>query len=148
LYGIVIVATRFLAGSSVPADFGLQFGEPGSLGYAAGEAAVIAVFIFVIALAWAYATLRPYHKARRVFTQWCLVGLACGFLGAFMVAVLEAPDRGAADMAEVARLLLSPNEPPLWGILNLLAAPLGVWLAGRLVRRSVPTMRGRPLPVR
>lgn len=148
LYGVVIVASRFVSDSSVPGDFASRFAETGSFGLAFGEAAVVAVFVFVLALAWAYLTLRPYRRGRRVFTQWCLVGLACGFLGAFMVTLFDAPDRAAAGAAEMALLLLSPNEPPLWGILNLLAAPCGVWLAGTLVRRAVPAAPRRSVPAR
>ena len=148
LYGVVIVASRFASGSALPVDLASRLGAPGSLGFAVGEAAVVAVVVFALALGWTYFTLRLYDKGRRVFTWWCLAGLVCGFLGAFLLGVIDLAGRVSAPSNSILASLLSPTEPPLFGLLNLLVAPLGVVLAGRLVRREVPPVSRRALRLR
>ena len=147
LYGAVIVASRFVAGSSVPADFAATFAAPGSAPAAVAEAMLVGFFVFALAVGWGYATLRPYNKGRGVFTLWLLAGLVCGFLISFMLSL----DRGEATRAAAPTLLhavLSSHEPPLRGVLNLVGAPLGLWLAGALVRRAVPPVVRRRRPLR
>ena len=143
LYGVVIVASRLATGSPVPVDLASVVGAPGSLGFAFVEAAVVAVAVFALVLGWTYFTLRLYNKGRRVFTWWCLAGLVVGFLVAFMLGVIDSAHRASAASGSLLATLLSPNEPPLWGLLNLFAAPAGLLLAGALVRRAVPAVSRR-----
>lgn len=148
LYGVLIVASRFASGSAVALDLAARLGAPGSLEFAAGEAAVVAVVVFALALGWTYFTLRLYDKGRRLFTWWCLAGLACGFLGTFLLGVIHLAEQASAASNSILATLLSPTEPPLFGLFNLLVAPLGVVLAGRLVRREVPPVSRRALRLR
>ena len=143
LYGALIVASRFVAGSAVPSDFAAWFAAKGSTAGLFVEALLVAVFVFTFAVGWGYATLRPYNKGRRVFTLWCLAGLVCGFLIVFMTSVSDSKEAIRASQASLLASLLSSNEPPLWGLLNLFAAPAGLLLAGALVRRAVPPVSRR-----
>ncbi len=143
LYGVVIVASRFVAGSAVPGDFASFFVTAGSIDAAIMEALLVGFFVFVLSVGWGYATLRPYNKGRRVFTIWCLAGLASGFLTVFLMSLVDANEEGRVLAPSLLQSLLSSHEPPLWGLLNLIAAPLGLWLAGTLVRRAVPAVSRR-----
>ncbi|MEO6408917.1 MAG: hypothetical protein ABIO45_09225 [Burkholderiaceae bacterium] len=143
LYGALIVASRFVAGSAVPAEFASFFADQGSDAGLIVEALVVAVFVFTFAVGWGYATLRPYNKGRRVFTLWCIAGLVCGFLIVFMISVSDSKEGVRPSAPSLLASLLSSNEPPLWGLLNLLAAPAGLLLAGALVRRAVPPVSRR-----
>ncbi|MEO7152176.1 MAG: hypothetical protein ABIX46_10775 [Burkholderiaceae bacterium] len=143
LYGVVIVASRFVAGSSVPSDFAGHFAASGSVDAAIVEAVLVGFFVFVLSVGWGYATLRPYNKGRRVFTLWCLAGLACGFGVVFLLSLVDAKEEGRSMAPSVLLSLLSSHQPPLWGLLNVVATPLGLWLAGALVRRAVPPVSRR-----
>ncbi len=143
LYGAVIVASRFVAGSAVPSDFATFFPDRGSEAWLVAEALLVAVFVFTVAVGWGYLTLRPYNRGRRVFTVWCIAGLVCGFLIVFMLSVADSAEHVRVTGPSLLASVLSSNEPPLWGVLNLLAAPGGLLLAGVLVRRVVPPVTRR-----
>ena len=143
LYGAVIVASRFVAGSAAPADFASYFADKGSDASLFAEALLVAVFVFTFAVGWGYLTLRPYNKGRRVFMLWCIAGLVCGFLIVFMLSVADSNQQIRASAPSLLASVLSSNEPPLWGLLNLVAAPAGLLLAGALVRGAVPPVSRR-----
>ncbi len=145
LYGAVIVASRFIGGSSVPSDVASVFTDSGSDARLVIEALVVAVFVFTVAVGWGYLTLRPYNKGRRVFTLWCVAGVVCGFLIVFMLSVVDSAEQIRPSGPSLLASVLSSNEPPLWGLLNVLAAPAGLLLAGALVRRAVPPVSRRRL---
>jgi hypothetical protein len=149
LYAAVIVASGFVGDSSVPVAVASALGEPGSVGYALGQGAVVAIFVFHLAFGWTYVTLRLVERRRTLLRRWCASGLFCGFLVTFMVGLQDAAERAHPEEASFAAMLLSPVEPPLWGVLNLIAAPLGLWFAGRFVRYAAPSVRRpRSLAVR
>lgn len=149
LYAAVMVASGFVGDSSIPAAVGERLGEPGSIGYAFGQGLVVAIFVFHLAFGWTYLTLRLVERRRALLRRWCLAGLFIGFLVTFMFGLQDAAGRSHPEEASLAAMLLSPVEPPLWGVLNLIAAPLGLWFAGRFVRHAAPSVRRtRPLAAR
>ncbi|MDN3919065.1 hypothetical protein [Roseateles violae] len=120
------------------------FGGPRSELSILCEASWIALLMFVLALGWTYWTVRPSSTGRRPQTAWCLGGIAIAWLVGVVYGVLQvASGPGVTDMPVLA-WLLSPEMPPLWGLLNTLALIAGVLLAGR--RRATTLAASAPTP--
>ena len=143
LYCIVVLGSALAANSAVPRAYAALVAAPGTVALAFAEAVVIAVMVFVLGLAWTYAMLLLYRNGRREATAWCVGGLALAWVGWVMYGAMTSGGRDVPDDVPVASLLLSSVTPPLWGILNAIAAPAGVLLGGALVRRSHPSVRRR-----
>jgi hypothetical protein len=135
LYSVAVMLGGSLADRGLPAGLAAQLGQPESLQQLFGESLLVAMPIFLMALAWSYVTVRPYRRGRRPPTAWCLGGLAMAWLGWLFYGAAYAAAEGLNGPDTWMALLLSPRQPPLWGLLNALAVLLGVLLAGVLARR-------------
>jgi hypothetical protein len=130
LYSAGMLLTGALPGGPRPLDYN----EP--LPQLLGETAAQAVLLFVLAMGWAYLTLRPYRRSRRQTTAWCLGGLGMAWLGwqfygLLSFAVINPPAPGLP----VDLLLLSSLVPLLWGVLSGLAVLAGILLVRLLLER-------------
>jgi hypothetical protein len=135
LYSAAVLLSGLLAGHHLLGPYLSRLGGDESWARVFGEAAVYAVPVFVLALGWAYVTLRPYRRGRRPTTGWCLSGFGLAWLGWLFYGVLLAAEGGQAGMLPISEMLLSPLVPPLWGLLNALVVLCGVLIAGALARR-------------
>lgn len=135
LYSTAVMLGGTLAGLRLPSVLSSWWGHTESLPQLLGEAAVYALPIFVLALSWSYVTLRPYRRGRWPATAWCLGGLGLAWLAWLMYGVVRAADTPPLAAVPLSTLLLSPQVPPLWGLLNGLAVLAGVLVAAALARR-------------
>jgi hypothetical protein len=116
-------------------DFYSALGGPRSELAILAVASLIALLMFGLALAWSYLTVRPSSPGRRPMTGWCIGGIAAAWFCWVVYGVVQvAASPGLNDMP-ISAWLLSPDMPPLWGMLNTLAIVGGVVLAGELTRR-------------
>lgn len=135
LYSTAVMLGGTLAGLRLPLVLTSLWGHTESLPQLLAEAAVYALPIFVLALSWSYVTLRPYRRGRWPATAWCLGGLGLAWLAWLMYGVVCAADTTSLVAIPLSTLLLSPQVPPLWGLINALAVLVGVLVAAALARR-------------
>lgn len=144
LYFVVMLVVLQLAQlpspSSLFAPLGLRPGLPVEL----AGAVLLALPVLLLALPWSYLTLRPQQRrGRQPFTAWCVTGLLIAWLGWLIYGLISASQSSSLTELPLHTLLLSSRTPPLWGVLNALAALLGVALGGRLAARSLLAARGK-----
>lgn len=144
LYCVVMLVVSTLASLPSPAPLLGQLGLRPSLPQEIAAATLLATPVFVLALAWSYVTVRPYKRGRRPTTAWCMSGLGLSWLGWLLFGLLHASETSALGELPLSTLLLSSSVPPLWGLLNLLGAALGVLLAGALAARWAPPGAVKP----
>ncbi len=133
LYSAGMVLTGALPGGARPLDYN----EP--LPQLLGETAAQAVLLFVLAVGWAYLTLRPCRRGRRLTTAWCLGGLAMAWLGwQFYGLISFTLINPPAPGLPVNLLLVSSLVPLLWGVLSGMAVLAGILLVRLLLERNGP----------
>ncbi|MDC6167132.1 hypothetical protein [Paucibacter sp. XJ19-41] len=137
LYSTAVMLGGSLAGLRLPLGLTALWGHSESLPQLLAEATVYALPIFALALSWSYVTLRPYRRGRWPATAWCLGGLGLAWLAWLLYGVVCAAETTSLVAMPLSTLLLSPQVPPLWGLLNGLAVLVGVLVAGVLARRHV-----------
>ncbi len=135
LYCVVMLCVSTLAALPSPAPLLSQLGLRALLAQEIGAALLLAMPVFGLALVWSYLTIRPRQRGRRPTTAWCLGGLCLAWL---FYGLVHASENSALGELPLSTLLLSSSVPPLWGVLNVLAAMLGVVQAGTLARRWMP----------
>lgn len=138
LYCVVMLVVSTLAALPSPAPLLSLLGLQATLAQEIAAATLLATPVFALALAWSYVTVRPYQRGRRPTTAWCLGGLSLAWLGWLFYGLVHASENSALGELPLSTLLLSSSVPPLWGVLNALAAMLGVGLAGTLAKRWMP----------
>jgi hypothetical protein len=134
LYNLVILVGGFLAAVAVPQAYFAWFGQNKVLALATEEAVVYALPVFVLATLWSHITVRVFPGAWRQATRWCFAGLAFAWLAWLAYSLAQFVTNPVPNQFPVGTLLLSLLVPPLWGVLNVLAAPCGVLLGGVLAR--------------
>ena len=100
-------------------------------------AALTALLIFVVALAWGFVTLRPRRGDRRLLTSWCIGGIVVAWMvsmvaGVFALALLPADHR-----PDLTGMLLTSGAPPMWGVLNVVAVFSGALVASLMARGNL-----------
>jgi hypothetical protein len=148
LYSAAVMVGGSLAELAWRSGLPARLGQPESLQQLFGEALLVALPIFLMALAWSYVTVRPYKRGRRPPTAWCLGGLAMAWLGWLFYGAAYAAAEGLHGPDSWLGVLLSPQSPPLWGLLNAVAVLLGILLAGVLARRHALLQPSSPSPAR
>ncbi|MFY7867098.1 hypothetical protein [Roseateles sp.] len=93
------------------------------------EAGLIALLLLALALCWSYLTVRSPKRGRRPTVAWFLSGLAAAWFVGLIWGVFNLSGRESSVELPLPVLLFSANEPPLWGLFNMLAVLLGVRLA-------------------
>ena len=134
LYNAIILVGGFLAAVAVPQAYFAWFGQNKALALVLEEAIVFALPVFLLALFWSHLTVRAFRGAWRQATKWCFGGLAFAWLAWLVYGLAQLAANPVSNQFQLPTLLLSLLVPPLWGILNVLAAPCGVLLGGALAR--------------
>ena len=138
LYCVVMLFVSTLAALPSPAPLLSQLGLRAMLAQEIGAATLLATPVFGLALVWSYLTIRPRQRGRRPTTAWCLGGLCLAWLAWLFYGLVHASENSALGELPLSTLLLSSSVPPLWGVLNVLAAMLGIVIAGALAKRWMP----------
>jgi hypothetical protein len=138
LYCAAMLMSRLLAELLGPNDLFYVFGGRDSASRIMGESLVYALPVFVLALGWSYLTVRPQRRGRRPTTGACIWGMGVAWLGWLFYGVFAAAQMPHYSSLSLTAMLLSSLVPPLWGLLNMVAALAGVVTAGSLARRFRP----------
>lgn len=148
LYCFAAGAAMKYANTGLPRSWYAAMGGRGSLGVVFGEACGIALVLFVLALGWAYLTLRPTRRRHRPYVAWLLAGIGLAWAGWLISGAFNFALQPRAYSAPLRTILLASNAAPLFGVLNILAVMGGAWLAGRFAKRhqlSLPRTRPQHL---
>jgi hypothetical protein len=140
LYNVVVVYVGgFLAAVAIPRAYFEWFGQNKTLALVLEEAAVYALPVFVMCTAWSYVTARAFRRASGRAAKWMLYGFAAAWVSWLAViapSLLPTPPSAWSIAAAMSALII----PPVWGVLNLVAGPLGVAVAGVLASWSNPSI--------
>jgi hypothetical protein len=143
LYGVCWTLAWLLADIRLSADvFPHVLVSRGSFGAVLSEAGAIALLLFVIALVWAYLTVRSPKLGQRPTTSWCLTGLSLAWFAWLLMGVFKLSDVQSVGEHSIGVLLLSATQPPLWGLLNILALLMGAIIAGILAGKRYRALGG------
>lgn len=138
LYSAAMLMSGLMAELFGPSDFFYLFGSQDSASRIVGESLIYALPVFLLALGWSYLTVRPQRRGRRPTTGACMWGMGLAWLGWLFYGVLAAAQMPHYSSLPLTAMLLSSLVPPLWGVLNMVAALAGVIAAGTLVKRLKP----------
>jgi hypothetical protein len=141
LYFVVMLVVLQLTQLPSPAYMLAPLGLPPGVAVELVGALVFALPVLLLALPWSYLTLRPQSRNRQPITGWCITGLLIAWLGWLIYGLISASQSSSLSELPLHTLLLSSRVPPLWGVLNALAALLGVILGGKLAARSLLASR-------
>lgn len=135
LYSIATLSGSALTRLRLPRSYFSAFGPSGSPSQLLAESVLYALPALLLTMAWSYFVLKPQRRTRRLNTIWCLTGLGLAWMswltyGVFYLALHPLPPGQS-----ITAILLSSLAPPMWGVMNGLAALIGVLLAAWLVRR-------------
>ncbi|HEY1090553.1 MAG TPA: hypothetical protein VGE47_05630 [Burkholderiaceae bacterium] len=137
LYALAVALGRELGGMGlVPGSVRAALGGAGSTAVLLLEALIYALPVFVLALAWAFITVRPWRKSRNTLTAWCLGGVALAWLAWLFYGVISFATQPPEVTVSISRMLFSPTMPPLFGVQFPAAIVAGVLLAGLLAQRA------------
>eukprot|EP01136_Pigoraptor_vietnamica_P003151 Opistho-1_new@32010 len=138
LYSVVIGLSAELAEQRPLSAAYAVLGGRNSFNAVLGEASLIAVVVFVLALLWCYLTVRSLRLGRGSAAAWCVAGLGLAWFGWMMWGATDFALHPKTNNLPISTLLLSSLTPPLWGVLNIFAALAGALIAGAWVRRAFP----------
>ena len=119
-----------LAAVTIPKGYWAWFGAHKVVALFIEEAVVYALPAFLLAFFWGRLTVRLIGLSHRG-ALWCMAGL---------VVAWGVSDFQAMQLSELPlpKLLIVVLVPPVWGILPMLAPPLGLLMAGGFGRRGQP----------
>ncbi len=149
LYCFGAAAAVKYASTGLPRQIYVQLGGRNSLPVMLGEAIAIAVVLFIVALIWAYLTLRPQRRRHKPYVAWMMSGVGAAWAGWLIFGAFTFALKPRAYSAPLQNMLLSSSAAPLFGALNIFGVVAGVWLAGRLAKRRqlrLPSTRSRSRP--
>ncbi|MFT7775750.1 hypothetical protein [Roseateles sp.] len=149
LYCFGAAAAVKYASTGLPRQVYVQLGGRNSLPVMLGEAIAIAVVLLIVALIWAYLTLRPQRRRHKPYVAWMMSGVGAAWAGWLIFGAFSFALKPRAYSAPLQNMLLSSSAAPLFGALNIFGVVAGVWLAGRLAKRRqlrLPTTRSRSRP--
>jgi hypothetical protein len=138
LYNVLVFVGGFLAALQIPRAYFAWFGPHKVLALVLEEAVTFGLPVFLLALAWSYLTIRQFRGAWWPSTWWCFGGLALAWFAWLIYSLSYLMINPVPSQFPFGTLLLSFLIPPVWGILNTIAAPCGVMLGGRLARHVQP----------
>ncbi|MBV8603171.1 MAG: hypothetical protein JO224_00665 [Pelomonas sp.] len=101
-------------------------------------AGITASVVFVVALGWAFVTLRPRQGDRRLLSVWCIGGIVVAWMASLVVGLFALAIGPADHRPDLTGLLLYSGTPPFWGLLNVFAVFAGATLASLLASRALP----------
>jgi hypothetical protein len=146
LYCFGAGAAMKYASTGLPRQVYAQLGGRNSLQVVLGEAIAVALLLFVIALVWAYLTLRPQRRRHRPYVAWMMSGVGVAWAGWLIFGAFSFALKPRAYSAPLQSMLLSSNAAPLFGALNIFGVVGGVWVAGALAKRrqmQLPSTRSK-----
>jgi hypothetical protein len=149
LFSMCAGAAMKYASIGLPRHVYVSLGGRNSLPVLLGEALAIVAVLFVVALVWAYLTLRPERRRHRPYVAWMLAGVGMAWAGWLIYGAFTFALKPRSYSAPLQTMLLSSGAAPLFGSLNVFGVVGGVWLAGVLATRkqlSLPTTRSRRRP--
>ncbi len=144
LYSAAVYIGGYLAAIAIPHAYFELFGANKTLALVVEEAVVYALPIFLLAAAWGYASIRPLKGSHRKATLWCLAGVVAGWLGWIVHSLAHFTNNPQPNQFSLGTLALLLIIPPVWGVLNVAAAPSGVVFGGWLAGRSNPAFKRTP----
>ncbi|MFG6412553.1 hypothetical protein ACG02S_01425 [Roseateles sp. DC23W] len=130
----------------LPRQVYTSLGGRNSLPVMAGEAIAIALVLFLVALVWAYLTLRPSRRRHKPYIGWLMTGIGLAWAGWLIFGAFSFALKPRAYSAPMQTLLLSSGAAPLFGALNVFGVLGGAWVAGNLARRkqlNLPSSRSQ-----
>lgn len=132
---------QYLGVLGIPHSWVSFLGPRGSLNVQVAEAMILALPVFLISLAWAWFTVRPWGGARNPHTAWCVGGTVIAAVGSLLLGVVSFSLNPPGYEVPVSYMLLRASQAPLWGVQNSIAALAGLALAVLAIERQ---MRRRP----
>ncbi|PZP32475.1 MAG: hypothetical protein DI603_10630 [Roseateles depolymerans] len=146
LYGAAVGLAAALSSVGLPRAWYAALGGRNALPVMLGEALAIALLLVLLALPWAYFTLRPTRRRHRPYVGWLLIGVGLAWAGLVVFGAFNFAMKPRSYSAPAQTMLLSSSAAPLYGGLNILGVLAGVSWAGRLARRrheSLPSSRAQ-----
>lgn len=136
LHVAFLFVVGFLAAVHIPRAYFDGFGEHRAIGRALEEAFVMALPTFLLALAWSFLTVRSLKGAGRTTTAWCFAGFAAAWLASLCQTLVHLSANPVPHQYPLSTLLVSFLVPPVWAMLNAVAAPVGILAGGSLARKA------------
>ena len=149
LYCFGAGAAMQYATTGLPRQVYVALGGRNSLPVMLGEAIVIALLLFAIAVLWGYLTMRPTRRRHRPYVAWMMSGVGLAWVGWLIFGAFTFALKPRAYSAPLQTMLLSSSSAPLFGALNIFGVVGGVWLAGSFAKRrqmGLPSTRSRRRP--
>ena len=138
LYAVSVGGASMLAQYHLPRETAKLLGGRESAAVIGIEALLIALGVFVLALAWSTLSLKPpQRKGRRSVTSWFYSGILAAWLAGLLYGVFQFA-LSPHSYQSTANLLLSSDVAPLWGVLNTVALLLAALVGGKLARKLNP----------
>jgi amino acid transporter len=140
-----LAAIRY-AKMGLPRHWYAPLGGRNAVSVMVGEALVIALLLGVIAMVWAFITLKPKKRRHRPQIAWLMWGIGLAWMawliyGAFFFAL-----NPKTYSQPLTTLLFNASAPPLFGIFNIVGVVGGAYFGGRWATRvqlSLPSSRRR-----
>ena len=131
-----LIVAGLLAAVQIPRSYFEWFGDHRIIGLALEEAVVVAVPVFLFALVWSFLTVRSLKEVGRRPTSWCFTGFAVAWLVSIVHTLAHMSSNPVPNQYPLSTLLLSFLVPPVWAVLNSIAAPVGILAGGSLARNA------------
>jgi hypothetical protein len=144
LYCFGAGAAMVYAGKGLPRQWYTAMGGRSSLPVMLGEALVIALVLFAVAVVWGYFTLRPTRRRHRPYLAWLMSGIGVAWAGWLIFGAFSFALKPKSYSAPLQNVLLSSNAAPLFGSFNIVGVLGGAWLAGHLAKKrqmNLPSTR-------
>ena len=141
LYAVIIVFLSLMEGWPTVRLFLRTACSRYSVALLLGEAILYAAVIFSLAFVWSYAVIRPLTTGKRQATAWSLIGMGAAWLSWIVLSLATGGVESLFPTLPQGHAQPTCYLLPMWSHLGILAAPIGVLLAGSQARRSNPSVR-------
>lgn len=141
LYAVIIIFLSLMEGWPTVKLFLRTACSRYSVALLLGEAILYASVIFSLAFVWSYAAIRPMSTGKRQATRWSLIGMGVAWLSWIVFSLATGGVEALFPTLPQGHAQPSCYLLPMWSHLGILAAPIGVLLAGAQARRSNPSAR-------
>ncbi|MEO3689872.1 hypothetical protein [Roseateles paludis] len=140
-----VAAIRY-AKNGLPRHWYAPLGGRNAVSVVVGEAIVVALLLGVIAMVWAFFTLKPKKRRHRPQIAWLLWGIGVAWAGWLIYGAFYFALNPKTYSQPLTTLLFNSSAPPLFGIFNILGVVGGAYLGAlgaKRVQLKLPSSRRR-----
>ncbi len=140
-----VAAIRY-AKIGLPRHWYAPLGGRNAVSVMVGEAIIVALLLGVIAMIWAFFTLKPKKRRHRPQIAWLLWGIGVAWAGWLIYGAFYFALNPKTYSQPLTTLLFNASAPPLFGIFNILGVVGGAYLGALGAKRAqmkLPSSRRR-----